>query len=373
MLLRTAGALGVTRLVARSEWRRRRLLILCYHGISLEDEHRWNPELYMPAEQFRARMRHLREGGYTILPLGEAVRRLYAGDLPPRSVAVTFDDGFHDFLARAVPILREFGIPATNFVATFYSEFPRPVFDLAGSYLLWKARARGALALGAVIPGAAPVPIGTAEERDRAWATLRAHAHDAHMTAAEKDELLADLAAALGIDYAAWTRTRMLQQMRGDELRALPADLVDVALHTHRHRVPDEPAKFAREIVDNRASLGDLLRADRDLALFCYPTGTYDARVTQWLAGLGVRAATTSDPDLCSTSEHPLLLPRFTDTTGQPGWVFEAWASGLYAGLPVSPRVRELRRRRLGARPQAAAPAPAGRPSTAALSDAGAW
>ena len=43
-LLRSAGAFE---LVANSKWRRERLLILCYHGISLEDEHQWRPALYM--------------------------------------------------------------------------------------------------------------------------------------------------------------------------------------------------------------------------------------------------------------------------------------------------------------------------------------
>src|SRR6266581_3912669 len=36
---------GVFRLLRESEWRRQRLLILCYHGISLEDEHQWRSGL----------------------------------------------------------------------------------------------------------------------------------------------------------------------------------------------------------------------------------------------------------------------------------------------------------------------------------------
>src|SRR5437899_9809467 len=38
---------GVFRLLRESEWRRQRLLILCYHGISLEDEYKWRVSLIM--------------------------------------------------------------------------------------------------------------------------------------------------------------------------------------------------------------------------------------------------------------------------------------------------------------------------------------
>lgn len=42
--LRGVGAFDA---VSRSKWRRSRLLVLCYHGISLDDEHEWNPGLYI--------------------------------------------------------------------------------------------------------------------------------------------------------------------------------------------------------------------------------------------------------------------------------------------------------------------------------------
>ncbi|GLC24063.1 polysaccharide deacetylase family protein [Roseisolibacter agri] len=368
LFLRLANSIGATSLVARSDWRRHRLVILCYHGISLDDEHQWNPELYMPAAQFRDRMRRLREARYNVLPLSDAVERLYEGNLPPKSVAVTFDDGYYDFHAQALPVLREFDIPATNFVATFYSNFVRPVFDPASAYLLWKGRARGVITLGAVIPGAASMPIVTAEERTQVWRQLREHAFRERLSAQEKDELLADLAMALGIDYQAWTATRMLQQMRESELRALPSDLVDVQLHTHRHRMPDDRALFMREIADNRESLDAMVTSGEPRAHFCYPLGNHDMQSVRWLAEMDVRSATTSDPDICTPADHPLLLPRFTDTTLQPDEVFDGWVSGFYPRLRWSPSLRELRRRRRTVSPPVAEPT-AARPLRATLSD----
>jgi hypothetical protein len=41
-LLKTLGALGLDDAAPLTRWRRHRVLILGYHGISLDDEHHWD-------------------------------------------------------------------------------------------------------------------------------------------------------------------------------------------------------------------------------------------------------------------------------------------------------------------------------------------
>src|SRR5262245_18476069 len=101
-------ALGVYTMAQDSHWRRNRLLILAYHGFSLDDEHLWDPARFMHPDDFRARLQLLKNYGCTVLPLGEAVRRLYASDLPERSIVLTFDDGYYDFYKQTHAILQEF-------------------------------------------------------------------------------------------------------------------------------------------------------------------------------------------------------------------------------------------------------------------------
>ena len=81
-VLKVAFRSGISAVLLDSGWRRKRLLILGYHGFSQNDEHLWNPALYVPPEVFRTRLQYLQDHRCTVLPLEEGLRRLYSGTLP---------------------------------------------------------------------------------------------------------------------------------------------------------------------------------------------------------------------------------------------------------------------------------------------------
>jgi len=68
---------------------------------------------------FRYGMRQLHERGYRTIDLNEVVSILRAGQpFPDKTVAITFDDGYWSFYAEAFPVLQEYGMKATVFIAT---------------------------------------------------------------------------------------------------------------------------------------------------------------------------------------------------------------------------------------------------------------
>lgn len=331
--LRAARYVGGNAALRASRWRGERLLILCYHGISLADEHRWDPELYIPGDLFEQRLSSIREQGYNVLPLDEALDRLYAGELPPQSVCLTFDDGFHDFRAVAYPLLQKLEIPATVYLTSFYSAYRRPVFDLMCSYLLWKARDRTLETARLGIQGGS-VALGERGARQRITAGIRRLANEDSYSAERKDDLLYRLASELGLDYEALVASRMLQIMSEAELADLDPRLVRVELHTHRHRVPLDQALFRDEIRRNRDYIRDVAKERADPAHFCYPSGVTSPVFLPWLRELGIRSATTCRPGLASRADDPLMLPRFLDRCGVSTDEFEGWLTGLASKMP---------------------------------------
>jgi len=326
--LKTGGAFN---LVDLSKWRRQRLLILAYHGISLDDEHLWDRSQFMPKEVFGARLNLIKKSGCTVLPLTEALRRLYTSDLPEKSVAITFDDGTYDFYCQAYPLLKEFGYPATLYLTTFYSHFQKPVFDVACSYLLWKGREKP-LDLETVSGDKARFNLNSPQARTAAFEQLGRFARNAKLSAEEKDDLAASIAEKLGVDYGALLARRVLQLLRPAEVKSLAADGIDVQLHTHRHRVPQNRELFLREIEDNRTSIREM--TGKSPSHFCYPSGVWNSTFLPWLKEAGIESATTCELGLASPKSNPLLLPRLIDVSSLSAIEFEGWLTGIAAGLP---------------------------------------
>ena len=91
--------------------------ILCYHNLGEQAK----GKLVLAVSRFQEQMRHLKANGYRVVSLGEFVEftRL-GGQLPRRSVVLTFDDGYRSFRQFAYPVLKDLGFTATLFVYTDY-------------------------------------------------------------------------------------------------------------------------------------------------------------------------------------------------------------------------------------------------------------
>ncbi len=100
--------------------------ILCYHRLGTPAA-----KMTVTPAAFEAQMAWLVDNGYRVLRLAE-LSAFLAGEqaLPPRSVVITFDDGYESVHRHALPVLRKYKLPATVFV---YTDFLG-----AGDALSWR-------------------------------------------------------------------------------------------------------------------------------------------------------------------------------------------------------------------------------------------
>jgi len=337
--LRSLKTSGLSTLVQNSRWRRQRLLILAYHGVSIDDEHLWNGSMYLSRPLFRARLETIAKSGCAVLPFAEALTRLYANDLPERSVAITFDDGNFDFQQNAFPLLKEFGFPATLYLTTFYSQYNKPIFGIFCEYLLWKGRG-ATLDLKKLTGGDLKLELSSAAARETAFREIAAFVTSQRLSAEEKTALAEELTLQLQLDWETLTEKRIMHLLRPEEAKQLAADGIDIQLHTHRHRTPLDRQLFLREIEDNRKSIQSMTGILP--SHFCYPSGVHDQRFLPWLRDARIISATTCNAGFASRRSNPLLLPRFLDNTALSPIEFESWLTGVSAALP---RRRERRER----------------------------
>lgn len=87
--------------------------ILLYHHIA-------NPssEWFVDPKDFEEQMAYLSTNGYRTLTISEYLDKSAKKDLEPKSIVLTFDDGYLDNYLNAYPVLKKYGFKGTFYIIT---------------------------------------------------------------------------------------------------------------------------------------------------------------------------------------------------------------------------------------------------------------
>jgi peptidoglycan/xylan/chitin deacetylase (PgdA/CDA1 family) len=286
----------------RSRFVNRRALILGYHRI---DDNPWDPyALNVAPVHFDEQLAVLRKHANPV-SLQALVDGMLSGNLAPRSVAVTFDDGYVGNLHHAKPILERYEIPATVFVITGYlgkefwweelarlCEHAKDNFCLNVNGRQFKWRSNGAVN-------------GYLRKRR----ALSLHHFFSLLNEPEKYNGLAQLRSLVGISA---DNSSVIRAMTSDELRELATGgLVDVGAHTVSHPfLPKLGIKAQQnEISESKKYLEALL--DSQIESFCYPYGLLTRKTAAIVRDTGFRCACATYRDIVTYRNDLFRLPRF--------------------------------------------------------------
>jgi peptidoglycan/xylan/chitin deacetylase (PgdA/CDA1 family) len=279
------------------------LRVLTYHRIDEPVRRPWlDPGLISASpDEFREQMAYL--ATYCqVISIHDVLASLKSRnkrDFPPRSVLVTFDDGYCDFEEEAWPILQKYKIPATLFVPTAYPDHPEQTFWWNDLYqALQNTNHKEGL----------NTPIGRfflsdAASRNQAYQSLKNHMKTREH--AETISTVGELCSVLGV------RPAMNSIMGWNSLRKLSREGLTIGAHTRTHPLLNRISMdTAREEVIG--SIDDLKREiGATLPIFAYPSGEYNSDVVSMLEGEGVALAFTTKRGINKINRlNPLLIQR---------------------------------------------------------------
>lgn len=298
-----SGLLALARLARQ----RVRGLVLRYHAITdgTADVPYATPEICLPVDAFRLQMAFVRRA-YRVVPLEDLVAALGMDrPLPPRALAITFDDGYADNHRLAFPVLRDMDLTATVYVATG---------GLDDGVPMWTSAVR-ALVLAAPgpaldVPGVGPVPIdGTGGRHDAVRALTRALVP---LSVADRQSRIDAAARTAGVDVR---RILAGAMMTSRQVRELANAGWTIGAHTvsHLNVALAEPSDAEAEIAGCRDAL--VTASGTGIVHFAYPnTGGkhryFSPDVVAILRRLGFRSAVTSRSGALRPGVDPFTIPR---------------------------------------------------------------
>jgi peptidoglycan/xylan/chitin deacetylase (PgdA/CDA1 family) len=275
-----------------------RLLVFGWHNVE--------PSWFFPCAAgagLRGLERQLRwlERGANVVSLREALDALSAGRrLPPRAVAITFDDGYRDALELAVPMLERLGLPATFLlVPGFLSRAVQPWWELL-AWAFSRTRCRSISFEGQVLS------LEPAVRKACCWRVAESlKRRDLKARGRAVDELIERLepTGSLGELILDWDGARQLAR-RGFEIGS----------HSMDHAILSEE-DFDEQRRNLRESRQQLLRElGVHVDILAYPNGTerdYDPVTIAAAAAAGYRYAVTTRPGWNGSDTPPYEVRRF--------------------------------------------------------------
>ncbi|HZZ15005.1 MAG TPA: GNAT family N-acetyltransferase, partial [Candidatus Sulfotelmatobacter sp.] len=258
----------------------------------------------LDVEVFRAQMQYL-ASAFPIVSLDQVAQGTFS-DQHQYCAAVTFDDGYRDNFVAAFPILKQFGIPATIFLATGYIESGQlPWYDQVR--LAFKLTTRAHFYVDRCGPGGdLKVPSSRLALMERTLGWLR------RMPELGRKAALEEVFRGLGVASNLNLPNEML---RWEDIKQMSKNNISFGAHTVTHPVLSQISVSALkpEIEGSKRTIEKRLQLP--VLHFAYPFGQaadFTPEAKHAVQDAGFKTAVTTIRGLNEPGDDPLLLKRFT-------------------------------------------------------------
>lgn len=321
---------------------RGRVVILTYHRVVSDDMVRTDhiqPGMYVRVKTFEAHVAYLRKH-FVVLALDDIVKRWRADQLDADKAycVITFDDGWQDNYQYAFPVLQQYGLPATIFLATDYIGTDRWFWPDQVMYLLEESKelmSRKELSQ-AVETAVRNIPGVGERSRQPFSAQLNSRRpidSDAvvewckRLSAEAVSRFVAQLSTVVGVVLP---QRRVL--LNWDEVKEMAGHGISFGSHSCSHRILTQIASSEVEQEVSASWQAMHMQGIEPSSVFCYPNGNCNQQVKALVEQNGYLGAVGCDKGLEGRAPADLYsLKRFSlheDSTASPA-LFSFAMSGL--------------------------------------------
>ena len=337
------GTLGFLR--AARELQRGRSVILTYHGVLSGDDDEYNYLNYnfVAAGTFERQIQYLLRH-YRPIRLADLVRSYRENTLPPpRSVALTFDDGFANNYTVAFPVLQKYGFPFTVFLTTGMLETP--------GAQLWSERVKRAVYLCPreavvlrILGREIPCPLNSAAAREQS--TRRVLQMLKRSPPAERDAALTVIESTCGRPEVEARELERYQFLTWTQVRTMASAGVEFGSHTVHHPILStlDDRTLREELVESKRRIETEI--GQECHALAYPNGQpgdFGVREKRALQAGGYSCGLSLGGTLNPPRPDPFQLDRINIGRQFDGPVYQAAVTGILGRLRTMRRALQVR------------------------------
>ena len=247
--------------------------ILMYHGFTDKDHHEGienHSGKHLHIKKFDEQVRFLKKN-YNIVSLNDVLDYYTQGKkLPPRSIVITVDDGYKSNWTLAYPVLKEYQVPATVFVATDFIDQKQALWVDRIEYGIDKTQQKSVeLDVG---HHNCKYILGSLKEKERADAQIKQILKSLPLK--EREQAIQSLEAQLKIALRFSGIPEMYAPLTWENIRAMQdSGLITIGSHTCSHTILTSCSHddLLLEITASKKRIEDMLSHACDH--FSYPNG----------------------------------------------------------------------------------------------------
>lgn len=283
-------------------------MVLLYHRVT---NLKHDPmQLAVRPEYFEQHMKFLKKKYHVLSPEEFSFLLKEGKAFPPKSILITFDDGYEDNLLEALPIIESLEVPALFFITSAYLDNRREYWWDAWERMVFETTLLQKASLWTSIPELHW--LSEYDFRDAETFFFQTHQRIKLQSNTQRDAFFEHLSRVTEEKLLLRASHKMMDK---HQLKQFAENtMVTIGAHTQHHSMlsGQSPQEQIIEIQGSRQQLGNLLGKAPEY--FAYPFGTSADYTLDSIAACkssGFTMAFSNFPSFCLPSTDPYQIPRY--------------------------------------------------------------